>query len=122
MDFNDAFRTVRQGFGHAADQLHRSNLERALTEFEALLEVEKDNETADGAPLRIAAAALRLPQIAIPALSALADRAMDIAGPSAVREACKPSRSWAGKEIPNGLTVPSRFGSIVDRAKSVVGA
>lgn len=99
---------LRQALGNCADELNR------------LGQLDGTAEQIAGERLRLASAALRLRQIAIPALTEIADSALELAGAIAVREACRPTRSWNDKEIPSEFTLPAEFSGIVSKAKSAI--
>jgi len=115
-------KVVRE-FGHfEANRLHelRQALGNCADELKRLGQLDGTAEQIAGERLRLASAALRLQQIAIPALTEIADSALEVAGANAVREACRPTRSWNDKEVPSEFKVPAQFGGIADKARSAV--
>jgi hypothetical protein len=114
---------ITQVFGHFdLNRLHelRQELGNYQGELHRLSRLDGTAEQIAEEKLRLANAALRLQQIAIPELAALAESALEIAGTNAVNEACRPTRSFSGKDIPSEFKVPSQFGGIVGRVKTAL--
>jgi len=114
---------ITQGLGHFdLNRLLelRQTLGNCRDELQRLSRLDGTAEQIAEEKLRLATAALRLQQITIPELTELAESALEIAGGNAVQEACRPARSFSGKDIPSEFKMPSQFGDMIGRVKTAL--
>ena len=132
-NLNGLFREVVNEIGNAASDRKVIDALRTLNDFvervECIRDVgELDKESDSIVKYKLACQGLDLLQHSIPAITQLGERCLQIAGVSAVREACKPivreGTGHDGKPLPpikSRYFLPEGYDTLAAKAKALVG-
>lgn len=130
-EFNEAMRKLEEAFDYFEKNGEFDSGERRVEVYRSAKIQETKQDHSDDvkhAKMIIARAGLRLQQKSIPAIKAMADRCLELAGADAVRAVCAPTQRDGTdiqgklyKPTPSEFTLPAGYEPVGQKIKTLIG-